>query len=128
MASFLFLKGYEAGSLAVTLSDQPSQSIDSNAEKQGTSRAATRFLNVALKLTRALVWFRSLGSAEDTGQRAVGMDTRDMVDSNTVIHCEGATNVEVSRAVWQRDDGEDFSIQARFSKGGDDRAISIEAE
>jgi hypothetical protein len=51
------------------------------------------------------VWFRSLGSAEDTSQRAVGMDARDMVYSNTVIHREGATNVEVSRAVWQRDDG-----------------------
>lgn len=46
-----------------------------------------------------------LGSAEDAGQRAVGMDARDMVYSNTIIHCEGATNVEVSRAVRQRDDG-----------------------
>lgn len=85
---------------------RPTQSEHSfECRKQGAPRAATRFLNVALKVTHALLWCRALGSAEDTGQRAVGVDARDMVDGNTVICREGATNVEVSRAVWQRDDG-----------------------
>lgn len=46
-----------------------------------------------------------LSSAEDRRERAVGLDARDMVDSDTVVHREGAADVEVSRAVQQRDDG-----------------------
>ena len=56
------------------------------------------------------------------------MDAGDVVDGNTVIHREGATNVEVSCAIRQRDDGENFGIQVGFVKGGYHRAISIEAD
>ena len=67
-------------------------------------------------------------AGHDAGERAIGVDARDMVHGRAVIHGQQSADIEILRPVGHRNNGQHLMVDGRLMKGRNEASIVIEPE